>query len=360
MMKAIRVPERAFSIAMWVVSFIFAGFLTGLGQLVIGDLPRVENPVVIEQFVNPAASARIQSQRGKIMAGRDQVQQQIDIARPVAEAAHNDYTAKREAFDNWIATRQATTDAKQDPEVISRTKQLDALNDIARTKDKVIEELNVKMGDLDRQMSDLDQQRMTLEEAARSDFDSATFKQDLKVFVYRLLITLPLLVLAGWMVRKKRGSAYWPLMRGFCLFALYAFFVELVPYLPSYGGYVRYIVGIILTIVASHYLIKWMQHYLANRVVAEQKAEVERKQSIRYEDALKKMSANVCPGCERPIATTGEVLADYCVHCGMQLFDKCMSCATRKLAFFHYCMSCGTAAKTSTEIGDASVEVQPI
>jgi predicted RNA-binding Zn-ribbon protein involved in translation (DUF1610 family) len=359
MMKAIRVPERAFTIAMWVVSLIFSGFLTGLGQLVIGDLPRVENPVVIEQFVDPKASARIQGQRSVITATRDQIQQQIDIARPPAEAAHNDYAAKREAFDNWIATRQATTDAKQDPEVISRTKILDDLNDKARARDKVIEDLNVQMGDLDRQMSDLDRQRAGLEEAAQSDFEGATFKQDLKVFVYRLALTLPLLVLAGWMIRKKRNSAYWPLMRGFALFALYAFFVELVPYLPSYGGYIRYIVGIILTIVASHYLIKWMQHYLANRVVAEQKAEVERKQSIRYEDALKKMSANVCPGCERPVATTGDVLADYCVHCGMQLFDKCVSCATRKLAFFHYCMSCGTAAKAKAETAGAPVAVQP-
>jgi predicted RNA-binding Zn-ribbon protein involved in translation (DUF1610 family) len=353
MMKAIRVPERAFSIAMWVVSFIFAGFLTGLGQLVIGDLPRVENPVEIGQFVDQRAAAKIQTARNAATIERDAIQIKTEEARPAAEAARNDYTAKREAFDNWIATRQATTDPKQDPEVISRTKELDTLNDKARAQDKIIEDLNAQSGAIERKLSQLDQDRMSLEAAAQSTFDSATFWQDLKVFVYRLLITLPLLVLAGWMVRKKRGSAYWPLMRGFGLFALYAFFVELVPYLPSYGGYIRYIVGIILTIVASHYLIKWMQHYLANRVVAEQKAEVERKQSIRYEDALKKMSANVCPGCERPIATTGDVLADYCVHCGMQLFDKCMSCATRKLAFFHYCMSCGTAAETKKGVVEA-------
>jgi predicted RNA-binding Zn-ribbon protein involved in translation (DUF1610 family) len=345
MMKAIRVPERAFTIAMWVVSFIFAGFLTGLGQLVIDDLPRVENPVEIGQFVDQKAASRIEIARDAARSERDALQVKAEEAQPAAEAARNDYKAKREAFDNWIATRRATTDPKQDPEVIGRTKELDTLNDRARAQEKIIEDLNAQTGALDRKLTQLYDERAKLETAAQSTFDSAAFKQDLKVFVYRLFLTLPLLVLAGWMVRKKRGSAYWPLMRGFGLFALYAFFVELVPYLPSYGGYIRYIVGIILTIVASHYLIKWMQHYLANRVVAEQKAEVERKQSIRYEDALKKMSANVCPGCERPIATTGEVLADYCVHCGMQLFDKCMSCATRKLAFFHYCMSCGTAAK---------------
>jgi hypothetical protein len=184
MMKAIRVPERAFSIAMWIVSFIFAGFLTGLGQLVIGDLPRVENPVEIGQFVDQRAAAKIQTARNTATIERDAIQIKTEEARPAAEAARNDYTAKREAFDNWIATRQATTDPKQDPEVISRTKELDTLNDKARAQDKIIEDLNAQSGTIERKLSQLDQDRMSLEAAAQSTFDSATFWQDLKVFVY--------------------------------------------------------------------------------------------------------------------------------------------------------------------------------
>jgi hypothetical protein len=352
MFKVLRVPEKLFSVVMWIVSLVFAGFLMGLGQLVIGDLPLASKPVEVTQFMDPAALANVRTERTSLEAKLDALRPRTDAADLKTETARKEYDAAKQQYDNWISTRQATTDAAQDPEVIRRTKQLDTLSAAVRETEKAGEAISADRLSINNAIEANDGRRNDLEAGAQEEYQAAEFKSELFVFGLRLLVTLPLLILAGWFTIKKRKSEYWPLMRGFALFALYAFFFELVPYLPSYGGYIRYIVGIGLTLVAGHYTIKWMRHYLATRAVVEQQAEVERKQSIRYEDALKKMSSGVCPGCERAVATTGDVLADFCVHCGMNLFDHCTKCEKRKLSFFRYCMQCGTPAA-----GNAAIKV---
>src|SRR4051812_17839717 len=338
MLKSLRVPEKLFALAMWVVSILFASFLIGLGGKVVGDLPGVQQYVTPEQFLDSTRVRRLELARAPLLRDQRDLNAAQDRARLQLSAASNGYRARRESFSNWIATRRATTDPRQDPEVVSRTRELDALNASVRTAQAEADRLDADQLRVSQALVSLARQRSTLDAAANKTYQRARFSTELRVFLIRLAITLPLLLFAWWLVLRKRKSAYWPLARGFVLFAIFAFFVELVPYLPSYGGYVRYGVGVVLTGVAGVYAIRAMRRYLARRAEVERRTESERRKSLDYEEGIRRVTAGVCPGCERAIATAnGATPVNFCVHCGMTLFDTCGHCGARKNAFYLYC-----------------------
>lgn len=131
------------------------------------------------------------------------------------------------------------------------------------------------------------------------------------------------------------------------LFALFGFFVELVPYLPSFGGYIRYGVGVVLTYFGGRALLRWLQAYLERKKQEQAASQEERKESIHYEAALTSLARNQCPSCDRPLILQNGATPAFCMHCGLQLLSSCPSCGLRKNAFYHYCPDCGEPAETS-------------
>ena len=343
MAKSTRRPQQLYTIVMWMLSIVFAGFLIGLGSLVIKDLPRMDNQIKVEDFVDDGALRALDA-RLSANEGQGQIlSRAVEDARAAAIEARTDYASAKVSLDNWLATRTATESQAQNPEVIARTRSVEALQNQERTALGLQAEAQTALTQFNRAQADIRLERNRLMTEARPDYRKAENAQRLRVFLYRLALTLPLLIIAGWMIAKKREAAYWPLYRGFVLFALFAFFVELVPYLPSYGGYVRYTVGIIMAVIAGHFIIRSMRRYLERKQLEESRSEGERRQGIEYETALKKIAAKTCPGCDRSIVVRDGVETDFCVHCGIRLKEKCGNCGERNISFHRFCLSCGTA-----------------
>ena len=346
MSRGVRWSERWFQRALWLVAVLFALFLNGLGGLIVNDLPRVEGTLTREQFIDPQALARIraaqQSQQDALQANTDALQQ----ARLQFKVAQSNTAAAMQTFSNWLATRHVTAQAAQDPELIRRTQELDALKATelaARQRTLTLEQQVLQLN----QSMDASQRALArLQDSADTRLIAAQRHRELVVFLYRLVLLLPLLLLAAWLFARKRGSLYWPFVWGFIFFALFAFFVELVPYLPSYGGYVRYLVGILLTVVIGVYAIRALQRYLERQRAQEQMPDLQRREQLSYDLVLTRLAKKVCPGCERTI-DPGATGNNFCEHCGIGLFDICGQCHTRKSAFVHFCPGCGASAQPS-------------
>ncbi len=344
MNKNKRLPEQIFTLAMWAIAVLFAVFLTGLGSKVIGDLPKVGQAPSIEQYY-PAELKQMNMQRAKLESNSSQVRDELQQVTLNLDTAQKRYDEEKAKYDNWVQTRRATGNGAQDAQVLARTKNLDQLQAKVSEQQQKVEQLNQALLNNQRALSS--EREQTLQEQANAEFERASNARELKVFLMRLLITLPALALGAWLFAKKRQSRYWPFVWGFVMFALVVFFVELVPYLPSYGGYVRYIVGILMVLIGGHCAITRMQRYLADKQAQEQKmsqsTQADRLKEFNHEQALGLLAKNICPGCERPLNTSSGVAADYCVHCGLCVFKKCDGCGARCSTFFKFCSSCGDA-----------------
>lgn len=344
-----RQPEKWFRRLLWIVALIFAGFLIGLGGKIVADLPFVkpDETTIADYVADRPAYDKLKKDLETQQKDEDQLNQQLYTAELNLEQQKSDTANAQYTFNNWLATRSVTEQSEQNPEVIKRTKELEVLKAKEQVLQKQVHVLESQRLAVQQNNANLGKQINQLEEDAFDAQQKAQRHTELVVFLYRLIITLPLLLLAWYLFSKHRQGTLWPFVWGFVFFALFAFFVELVPYLPSYGGYVRYGVGIVLTFVIGRYAIIAMNRYLARKKDEEELSISERQSQLNYDQAQAKLAKEICPSCERKL-NLNDPNVDYCPHCGICLFQYCHACTTRNSAFNHYCCKCGADSQEQT------------
>ena len=344
MSKSLRLSEKWFRRGLWLVALVFASFLIGLGGTIVGDLPQVEAQLELDDFLDRAQAQQLRAQLQTERSAAESATAALEQAQLQLGKARGEIQSQRESFNNWLAARSVTQRAEHDPDVLARTRVLDVLQAAEQAQRRAVQAQQQAALDARQAAAQTEKRISQLESGARTLMQAELRRVELRVFLYRLALTLPLLSIAGWLFVKKRQSTYWPFVWGFVLFALFAFFVELVPYLPSYGGYVRYVVGIGITALVGRYAILALNRYLEQQKLAEALPDQERRKELSYDVALARLAKSVWPGCERPVDLKDGV-TDFCPHCGIGLFDHCGQCDTRKSAFAKFCHACGCAAK---------------
>ncbi|MCA7950629.1 hypothetical protein LGM43_10115 [Burkholderia seminalis] len=334
-------PARLLRLASWVIAIVFAVFLNMLGSLVIRDIAFAPSggPPVIEQFADTPTKARLDAARRDLQTRRDALAEQASTMEVARGRAAKEYAAEKESFRNWLATRSVTGDSARDPDIVARTRKLDTLQAVVTNWQHQIDAIGDQQRALASRQAEVDTQIADADAAAEQRFDAATRHYELQVFGLRLALTLPILLIATGLFIRYRHARYWPFVYGFGLFALSAFFIELVPYLPNFGGYVRVLVGIALTIFAGLYMMRAFQRYAERKRLELQQDQGERARTIGYEKAVRSLEKKRCPSCDKQWNLGGDD-ATFCVHCGLRLFNVC-GCGGRNFYFFPHCHQCG-------------------
>jgi len=348
-----RPSKRWLNVVLWLVAFAFAGFLIGLGSLIVGDLPQVEQRFTLEQFLDRDQARSSADTLKQLRRQQDDNRRQAEQEQLALDAARSASMAARETFANWLRTRDATQRVDQDLGLIARTERLDGLKAAERAVEERLEALSRAGLDLSERETAQAGTDADLRAAAQDRLDAAERGQELRVFGYRLALTLPLLALAGWLLLTQRHTRNWPFVWGFALAAAFAFFVELVPYLPSYGGYVHYGVGVVVTLIAGRSAINALHAYNERQKAAELRPDEERRTEIAADEARLRLSKKICPGCERPIDLANPE-ANFCPHCGIGVFERCPACDHRKSTFERFCYACGKSGAALRSTGEAA------
>jgi hypothetical protein len=328
------------------ITILLALFLIGLGTKFVEDVDRWSVAPRYEQQKS-AETIAAEQEIHKIQLAVAAKQREIEDLRKTAEVAGRSLSEAGDSFRAWLATRGTLKSSREDPLVREKTEAVDRLRAEHEQWLATVDARELELTTLQRTLEDLDARRIQLASGDSERFAAAVHSHEIKQFAIRFGVALPVLLLAVFVFVKWRRAAYSPLAWGYIWFAVYVFFVGLVPYLPSFGGYFRYAVGAALTVVGGIYAIRQAAAYAARKQAELQRSREERAQQVSYQAAIAAFRAHTCPSCgvDYQVGAIDGGKPAHCFHCGIDLFRKC-ACGASTFAFFPYCAGCGAPIRS--------------
>ena len=338
------------------ISFILCLFLILLSNRIIRDLENMTTSPYSGDFEDKTALALLDDDIAKQDDESDILNSKKETIEKTIAMAKENYANEKQSFDNWIQTRKTLGSPDKDQEVVSRAEKLDEFYKVEQEWRAQLSLLQSQIDEIDRQKQEIRQSISKERAVAYEKYKKELKWYELKVFLIRLIFVAPVLALGIFFFVRFRQRKFYPLYFGFTLFSVYAFFFGLVPYLPSYGGYVRYSVGVVLSIGLGYYAIKRIRQFIDQKQAELKISTEERAKTIQTTIAEKALDNHFCPSCGKdfllrkwelpsginPGTDTSMFVTTFCRHCGLELFKKCSKCGTKNFAHLLFCSSCGT------------------
>jgi predicted RNA-binding Zn-ribbon protein involved in translation (DUF1610 family)/outer membrane murein-binding lipoprotein Lpp len=351
--------ERTSRIVYYSISTILCLFLILLSNKIIDDLDTATVRPEIENFENKVVMNDLDRKMNTLNIEVENLNTKKETIENTIATAKENYTNEKQSFDNWVQTRKTLGSPDKDQEVIERAKKLDEFYKIEQDWRSQLNLRQIEIDQIEKKQQEIQKLIQKEIESAEIKYSSELKYYDLKVFLIRLLFVSPILALGIFFFVRYRRHKFWPLYFGFTLFSLYVFFFGLVPYLPSYGGYVRYAVGIILSAGLGYYAIKTIRQFIETKQAELKVSTQERAKNVQTEVAEKALENHFCPSCgkdfiikkwEFPLKNNEndayKLVTDFCRHCGLELFKNCNKCGNKNFAHLPFCSSCGTKPTT--------------
>ncbi|MGQ9863911.1 MAG: hypothetical protein ACUVRD_05465 [Bacteroidia bacterium] len=331
------------AITRWLVTSGVAFFAVLLWDRFLAEPSDYPKPPVY----SPPALVAIDTQMQKVEA-------QIVLHAKMFSLASRQKELAQEAFDNWLRAQRNIRSPGTDKELDQRMQQVQNAHAILLSWENRRRLLEAQRESLHAQLNHVHKTHQRLYEKALQAYQEQKALYDLRIFLLRLLITFPLLGLGIFWAVRKRQSPYWPLYRGILWAGVIVFFWKLYPYLPDYGYYVRYGVGLGLAVGGGYYVLREIQRYLQARQSLQKETATHKLKRLELDKVIDYYRQQMCPSCERKLALKpweAPLLADaplqnmpmYCRYCGTALYTKCKACGKVTPALFPYCMHCGVS-----------------
>lgn len=352
----------------YLIALVLCLFLIALANRVMWDLDDWNERPRIEEFEDIQAKNSLNDEIQNLQKEQSILSKEKSDYQDILNTVRSQNREKKDSYENWLKARSTIGSPNEDSEVLEKLHELDDLALVELEWNEKVKEVQSQISDLGLKISEIENQKSLNLEKAYELKRLADRKYDFNIFLIRLIIVLPILLLAIWFIFKFRKHKYWPLFLGFILFAFYVFFVGLIPYLPSYGGYIRFTVGIILSILLGIYFINKIRGFIERKKNELKESTTDRAKKVEYETAEKAFDAHMCPSCGKDFIVRNweraknkknplenfSFVTNFCRFCGLELFKKCGKCGHDNYAHLPFCSNCGDSTHVELTMDDSN------